>query len=160
MRAPPSCTQTPKLKPNLSQDFGFVGTHRKRAQLMRPIHPYVSSVKLTLCDTPEEQEQSKLLIAELMTNEVAAAKIESFTIEYFCIIDGVRESRSGDSLSLFVELIDRGGGYLQALNHIKQVLFCIARSQISDTVGQVGFYDRCASAVVDFPGRTLPEPQT
>ena len=61
---------------------------------MFPINPYPPpSVKLTLSDT-EEQELSKPLIAEFMTNEVAAAKIESFTIEYFRIIDGRRECRS------------------------------------------------------------------
>jgi len=66
MRTPASHTQTPKLKLNLSQDFddfGFIGTHRTRAQLMLPINPYASSVKLALCETPEEQELSKLLIA-------------------------------------------------------------------------------------------------
>ena len=64
-----------------------------------------------------------------MTNEVAAAKIESFTIEYFCSIDDERESRSNNLLGPFVELIDHGGGYLQALNHIKWAIFRIARSQ-------------------------------
>jgi len=96
---------------------------------MLPIDPYASSVKLALCGAPEEQGHSKLLMAELMTNEVAAAKIESFTVEYFNIIDGGRECESDDLLGLFVELIDRGGGYLQALNHVKWVSFRIARSQ-------------------------------
>jgi len=95
---------------------------------MLPIDPYASSVKLTLCGTPKEQGHSKLLMAELMTNEVAAAKIESFTVEYFDIDCG-RECESDDFLGPFVELIDRGGGYLQALNHLKWVSFRIACSQ-------------------------------
>lgn len=96
---------------------------------MLPMNLYASSVKLVLCDTPEEQELSKLLIVELMTNEVAAAKIESFIIEYFRSIDDERESRSRNLLGPFVELVDHGGGYLLALNHIKWVIFRIARSQ-------------------------------
>jgi len=132
MRTPPGHTQILKLKSNLSQgshSFGFIGTHRTHAQLMLPIDPYASSVKLTLCATPEEQGHSKLLMAELMTNEVAAAKIESFTVEYFDIIDGERECESDDLLDPFVELIDRGGDYLQALNHVKWVSFRITCSQ-------------------------------
>lgn len=104
-------------------------THGTRTQLMLPINPYASSVKLTLCDTPGEQEQAKLLIAELMTNEVAAAKIESFTIEYFCIEDeDGRECKCGGLLGPFVELINRGGGYLKALKRVKWVLFHVACS--------------------------------
>lgn len=131
MRTPPGHTQTPNLKSNLFQDshsFGFIGTHRTHAQLMLSIDPYASSVKLTLCGTPEEQEHSKLLMAEVMTNEVAAVKIESFTVEYFDTDCG-RECESDDLLGPFIELIDRGGGYLQALNHVEWVSFCIACSR-------------------------------
>lgn len=84
---------------------------------MLPINPYISNVKFTLCGTPEQQEQSQLLVVELMTNEVAAAEIEAFSIEYYN--DGGKESGCGDLLGLFVELIDRGGGYLKILKHVK-----------------------------------------
>lgn len=129
MQFPPSRL---KFKPNLSQDFGdseFRRTHQTYVQLMLSIDPYASSVKLTLCNTPEEQEQSKLLIAELMTNEVAAAKIESFSIKYSCDIENGRVCRCGDLLGPFVGLIDRGGGYLKALKHAKWVSFCVACSR-------------------------------
>jgi len=86
---------------------------------MLPINPYSPNVKLTLCNTPEEQEQSKLLVAELMTNDVAATRIESFDIVYFCFMDDGIECGCGDLLGPFVELIDRGGGYLKALKHVK-----------------------------------------
>ena len=88
---------------------------------MLPLNPYVSNVRLTLSDIPVEQEQSKLLIADLLTNEVAAARIESFTIEYSC--PGLRyseeECKCGDFLDPLVELFDRGGDYLKALKHVK-----------------------------------------
>ena len=73
-------------------------------------------MKLKLCTSPEEQEQSKLLIAELMTNEVAAAEIEVFNVDedgggYGC----------GDLLSTLTELIGRGGSYLKALKQLRCV---------------------------------------
>jgi hypothetical protein len=95
---------------------------------MLPINPYAPDVTLTLCNTPEEQEQSKLLIADLMTNEVAAARIESLNIEYLCPMDDEKECRCGDLLNLLIELIDRGGGYLKALKHVKCVSWHVARS--------------------------------
>lgn len=78
-------------------------------------------MKLTLSDLPEEQEQSKLLITDLLTNEVAAARIESFTLEYSCPGLGYSEEecKCGDFLDPLVELINRGGGYLKALKHVK-----------------------------------------
>ena len=65
-------------------DYGSLRTTRIPAHTMLPLNPYVSNVKLKLSDIPEEQEPSKLLIADLLTNEVAAARIESFAIEYSC----------------------------------------------------------------------------
>jgi len=82
---------------------------------MLPINPYVPNVKFTLCNTPEEQEQSTLLITELMTKDVAAARVESFNIKYFCFMDDGRECRCGDLLGPFVKLIDRGGGLPKGL---------------------------------------------
>lgn len=76
-------------------------------------------MKLNLCTTPEEQEQSRLLIAELMTNEVAAAKIEVFNVDYFCVVEEEGGCGCGGSLRPFTELIDRGGGYLKALKQLK-----------------------------------------
>ena len=61
------------------------------------------------------------MITELMTNEVAAANIESFNVEYFCHMDYGRECECSDFLGPFVELVDRGGGYLKALKHVKWV---------------------------------------
>jgi len=114
------------LESNLSQDFdddlGFPRSSRTRVGLMLPINPYVSNVRLTLCGTPEEQEQSKLLIAELMTNEVAAAKTQAFGIQYFCSYNNEKECKCDDLLGPFVELIDRGAGYLKALKGVKWVL--------------------------------------
>lgn len=95
---------------------------------MFPINPYVSNVKLALCETPEEQKMSKLLIAELMTNEVAAAKIESFNIEYFHVFSGGKECGGDDLVGPFVGLLNRGGSYLKALKHLKWVLHRIYRS--------------------------------
>ena len=85
-------------------------------------------MKLTLCRTPEEQEQSKLLVAELMTNEVAAARIEAFSIAYFCADDDKRDCGCGDSLGPFVELTRRGGDYLKALEHVEWVSYYITHS--------------------------------
>ena len=76
-------------------------------------------MELLICETREEQKRSKLLIAELMTNEVAAARIESFNIEYFCDIEDDGECRCSDLLGPFVGLIGRGGSYLKALKHVK-----------------------------------------
>lgn len=88
---------------------------------MLPLNPYASNVKLTLSDIPEEQLRSRLLIADLLTNEVAAARIESFTIEYFCpdITDDGKECNCCDPLDPFIELINRGGDYLKALKHVR-----------------------------------------
>ena len=88
---------------------------------MLPINPYTPNVKLELCTSPEEQEQSKLLIAELMTNDVAAAKIEMFDVEYFCLYEDEGGCGCGDLLSPFTELIDRGGSYLKALKRLRCV---------------------------------------
>ena len=85
---------------------------------MLPINPYTTDVRLTLCRTPEEQERSKLLIADLMTNEVAAARIESFNIEYFCF-DRKTDCGCGGLLDSFVELIGRGGDYLKVLGRVR-----------------------------------------
>jgi len=104
-------------------------THQIRTQPMLPIDPYAPSVELTICNTPGEQEQSRLLITDLMTNEVAAAKIESFTIEYFCVIGDGRECECGSLLDPLVGLINRGKGYLKALKRVKWVLCHITRSQ-------------------------------
>lgn len=95
------------------------------ARIMLPLNPYTSDVKLTLSDIPEEQEQSRLLIADLLTNEVAAARIESFSIEYLCtgMMYGGEECKCGDFLDLFVNLINRGGDYLKALKRVKWVLY-------------------------------------
>lgn len=79
-------------------------------------------MELTLCDRPKEQDQSKLLIAELMTNEVAAAKIKGFSIKYYCDYDE-NECGCADLLGSFVELVDRGGGYLKTLKHVKCVSY-------------------------------------
>lgn len=95
---------------------------------MFPINPYISDVKLTLCTTHEQQEKSKLLIAELMTNEIAAAKIEAFSIEYFRAYDDGEGYECGDSLGSFVELIDRGGGYLKTLKQLRWALCHVACS--------------------------------
>ena len=111
-----------RLRP--PQDFEYDSESRKpriTARIVLPLNPYVSNVKLTLSDIPEEQEQSKLLIAGLLTNEVAAARIESFSIEYFCtnILDGGKKCKCGDFLDPFIELINRGGDYLKALKCVK-----------------------------------------
>lgn len=96
-----------------------------------PMNPYVSDVELTLSDIPEEQEQSKLLVSDLLTNEVAAARIESFSIDYSCfhITDGGGSCGCGDFLDPFIELINRGRGYLKVLKRVKWVLYHIFRSQ-------------------------------
>ena len=86
---------------------------------MLPINPYVKDGELKLCGASEEQEQSRLLIAELMTNEVVAANIETFNIKYSRIVRGGRDRRCSDSLGTFVEFIDRGGSYLKVLEHVK-----------------------------------------
>jgi hypothetical protein len=88
---------------------------------MLPLNPYASDVKLTLSDIPKEQEQSKLLIAELLTNEAAAAAVESFSIEHFCTdsMYSGKECKCGDFLDPLIELINRGGGYLKALKRVK-----------------------------------------
>ena len=86
---------------------------------MLPTNPYVKDVELKLCGASEEQEQSRLLIAELMTNEVVAANMETFNIKYSCIVRGGRDCRCSDSLGTSVELTDRGGSYLKALEHVK-----------------------------------------
>ena len=106
--------------------LGVLQPPRTRARLMLPVNPYAKNVKLTLCGESEEQEQSKLLIAELTANEVAAANVEAFDIGYFNCVDGGRDCRCGDTLGTFVELIDRGGSYLKALKRVKWV-FCISR---------------------------------
>ena len=65
------------------------------------------------------------MIAELMTNDVAAAKIEMFDVEYFCVYEDVYEDEGGcgcgDLLSPFTELIDRGPGYLKVLKQLRWV---------------------------------------
>lgn len=111
----------------MSQDFD--GKVQPRPQLMLPINPYTSDVKLPLCNAPDELEQSKLLISELMTNEVAAAKIEAFSIDSFCTSDRESGCECSD-LGPFVELIDRGGGYLKALKRVKCVLSHRSRSLV------------------------------
>lgn len=55
-----------------------------------------------------------------MTNEVAAAKIEGFSIEY-CCDDVEQECGCGDLVGSFLELIDRGKGYLRTLKRVKCV---------------------------------------
>jgi hypothetical protein len=108
--------------------LGVLQPPRTRAQLMLPVNPYAKDVKLTLCGEFEEQEQSKLLIAELTANEVAAANVEAFDIGYFnCVDDNDRDCRCGDTLGSFVELIDRGGSYLKALKRVKWVFCHISR---------------------------------
>jgi hypothetical protein len=95
---------------------------------MLPINPYTTDVNLTLCNTPEEQERSKLLIADLVTNEVAAARIESFNIKYFCFDHGETGCGCGDLTDSFAELISRGGDYLKVLGRVRWALACrIAR---------------------------------
>ena len=123
----------PKL--TLYQDLDYVlGVLRHpqtRAQFMLPVNPYAKNVKLTLCGAPEEQEQSRLLIAELMTNEVAAANVEAFDIGYFyCVDDDDGGCGCGDMLGTFVELIDRGGSYLKALKRAKWVFCHISRIRV------------------------------
>lgn len=96
-----------------------------------PINPHASSVQLTLCNTYEgqEQEQSRLLIADLMTNEAAAANIESFIIEYFCAAYDGEECECSDLLGPLVELIDRGGSHFKVLKQVKWVSFHDAYSR-------------------------------
>lgn len=72
----------------------------------KPIRP---DVKLAICDTPEEQERSRQLIAELITNEVASVRIETFDIAYLCTVDGEEGCECGDLLGPFPNLINRGG---------------------------------------------------
>jgi len=102
----------------------------RRVQLALPINPYTPNVKLKLCASPEEQEQSKLLIAELMTNDVAAGKIEMFDVEYFCVHEDEGGCGCDGLQSPFTELIDRGGGYLKALKQLRWVchIACSSRS--------------------------------
>jgi hypothetical protein len=107
--------------------LGVLRHPQTRAQLVLPVKPYAKNVKLTLCGAPEEQEKSRLLIAELMTNEVAAANAETFNIKYSSIVHGGRDCRCSDSLGTFVELIDRGGSYLKALKRVKSVCCHIPR---------------------------------
>jgi len=91
-------------------------------------------VKLKLCASPEEQEQSKLLIAELMTNDVAAAKIEMFDVEYFCVYKDEEGCGCGGLLGPFTELIDRGGAYLKALRQLRWVSRCLQSEPLTRTV--------------------------
>jgi hypothetical protein len=128
------CSQPHKPELTLSQDVddGFRVLQPPRPQLMLPMNPYVKDVELTLCGVSEEQEQSRLLIAELMANEVAAANIETLSIKYSCIVRGGRDCRCSDSLGTFVELIDRGGSYLKALGHVKWIYCHIPRVWGSD----------------------------
>lgn len=107
---------------------GFREYSRTPTQVVLPLNPYISDVKLTICDNPVEQEQSRLLIADLMTNEVAAARVESFTIECLCDFDDDKECRCGGLLYLFTELIGRGESHLKALKRIKWVPCCVVRS--------------------------------
>lgn len=104
------------------------------ARIFLPPNPYVSNVELVISNIPKEQEQSESLVAELLTNEVAAARIESFTIEYSCldIMYGGEGWKCSDSLDTFMELINRGGEYFKALNHIKYVYVIALAARSSD----------------------------
>ena len=54
-----------------------------------------------------------------MTNEVAAANIESLIIEYPCAAYDGEECECSDLLGPLVELIDRGGSYFKVLKQVK-----------------------------------------
>lgn len=82
-----------------------------------PLNPFVSKVDMTFSPVPESNARTKTLIAEFMTNDIAAAGIEEFGLELECDPDTEtrRFCKTGDALDDFIKLIDRGNNYLRSL---------------------------------------------
>ena len=64
---------------------------------------------------PESNARTKKFIAELMTNDAAAAGIEEFNLELECDHHTEKFCETGDALDDFIKLIDRGSDYLRSL---------------------------------------------
>ena len=67
---------------------------------------------------PESNAHAKKLIAELMTNGVAAAGIAEFELELECDHPTEEHCKTGDAFGDFIKLIDRGSNYLSSLKRI------------------------------------------
>ena len=68
---------------------------------------------------PESNARAKALIAEYMTNSVAAAEIEEFNLEFDCDGDPMEDAcETGDAHDDFIKLVGRGSDYLRSLKHV------------------------------------------
>jgi hypothetical protein len=83
-----------------------------------PLNPFVSKVDITFSPVPESNARTKTLIAELMTNGVAAAEIEEFNLELDCNYRMEGICKTGVALDDFTKLIDRGNDYLRSLKRV------------------------------------------
>lgn len=83
-----------------------------------PLNPFVSKVDVTFSPVPESNARTKKFIAELMTNGVAAARIEEFNLELECDHRTGKTCKTGDALDDFIKLINRGSDHLRVLKRI------------------------------------------
>ena len=68
---------------------------------------------------PKSNAHAKALIAEYMTNSVAAAEIEEFNLEFDCDGDPIEDTcEPGDALDDFIKLIGCGSDYLRSLRRV------------------------------------------
>jgi len=75
-------------------------------------------VDITFSPAPESNARAKNIIAELMTNGVAAAGIAEFDLELECDHHTEKYCKTGDALDDFTKLIARGSNYLRSLKRI------------------------------------------